>query len=315
MVHNFNAIRHGLYAKHVVLPWERKADFEELLVALRAEHQPDGVSQHEVVNNLAALLWRKRRTNSITQLLYMETPYGQLIEEVGETDPDAIHKHQGKQKAENARRLRRLRKSIKQLGNACAELAKRPAVKKAPTTVTQAMLRRAEDLLHEVQKLQPAAEAALATDAKPASIAAITLDCLDKAAAAEARLDSQITKQIQQLILLKEYAKNYFIKPVTPLLEHRAEPTPMPPTIVTVEAEPSLKPDPPASTTAEAPAITMQPIPVRTVSIVNRDVTYDNDNDNDNNDDEINPRDFDWEPEYDEALAKRKAKRKRNQQL
>jgi hypothetical protein len=312
--YNFNAVRHGLYAKHIVLPWENKAEFEELREALLLEYEPDGISQREAIENLAALFWRKRRCALIMRLLYSETPYGRLIEEVGRTEPDAIRRHLDKEKAEDARRVKRLRKSIKELGHACAELAKRPQGKKALPNVA---LRRAEDLLQELRKMQPAAEATLTSETKPGEIAPTTLELVEKASSAEARLDSQITKQIQQLIILKEFAKMYR-RPVAALVEHFSESKP-PSSILTIEAESSLKTSAPGSTIATAAQ--MANPNGGNASHRDLDLSYDNDNndnnddnddndDNDNNDDKIDPEDFDWEWEYDEALAKGHVKRK-----
>ncbi len=296
--YNFNAIRHGLYAKHVVMTWENKAEFDELREGLRLEYQPDGISQNEVVENLAVLFWRKRRCALIMRLLYSETPFSRLIDEVGRTEPEAIRRHQDKQKADDARRIKRLRKSIKELGNACAELTKRPRGKQAATTVARVTLRRAEDLLHEVQKLQSAAEAALTSQANPGSIAATTLELVEKASSAEARLDTQITKQIQQLIMLKEFARLYR-RPVPPLVEHHFD---SPSSIVTVEAEP-LKTDALAVPLANPSGRAASPGS-------NANDNDDDDNDNNDDDDKINPDDYDWAWEYDEDLAKRKAKRR-----
>ncbi len=57
----FNALTHGILSKHVVLPHEDKTEFSELLTALRAEHQPAGMTEQHLVEELAAILWRKRR--------------------------------------------------------------------------------------------------------------------------------------------------------------------------------------------------------------------------------------------------------------
>jgi hypothetical protein len=56
-----NALRHGVLARLTVLPWEDQSAYETLLVALEAEHQPDGPTQTHLVEELAGVLWRKRR--------------------------------------------------------------------------------------------------------------------------------------------------------------------------------------------------------------------------------------------------------------
>ena len=57
----YNAMTHGILSKHTVLPHEDKNEFESLLVALAAEHQPTGITEQHLVEELATILWRKRR--------------------------------------------------------------------------------------------------------------------------------------------------------------------------------------------------------------------------------------------------------------
>ncbi len=56
-----NALRHGVLSRLTVLPWEDQASYESLLSSLEAEHQPDGPTQTHLVEELAGVLWRKRR--------------------------------------------------------------------------------------------------------------------------------------------------------------------------------------------------------------------------------------------------------------
>ncbi len=57
----FNAMRHGVLSGYVVLPWEDADAYEDLLVALVAEHSPEGPTEEHLVEELAGVLWRKRR--------------------------------------------------------------------------------------------------------------------------------------------------------------------------------------------------------------------------------------------------------------
>ncbi len=57
----YNALKHGILSKHVVLPHEDKDEFDDLLGALMAEHQPGGVTEIHLIEELAGVLWRKRR--------------------------------------------------------------------------------------------------------------------------------------------------------------------------------------------------------------------------------------------------------------
>ena len=57
----FNALKHGVLSRHVVLPHEDRGEFDDLLAALIMEHQPGGATELHMVEELASILWRKRR--------------------------------------------------------------------------------------------------------------------------------------------------------------------------------------------------------------------------------------------------------------
>src|ERR671933_1978475 len=60
-VTRFNALRHGVLSRYTVLPWESETEYHELLNALVQEHQPHGPTEEHLVEELAGILWRKRR--------------------------------------------------------------------------------------------------------------------------------------------------------------------------------------------------------------------------------------------------------------
>jgi hypothetical protein len=60
-VHRFDPIKHGVLSRHIVLPWEDREAFEEILRGLLAEHQPHGPTAYHLVEDLAGVIWRKRR--------------------------------------------------------------------------------------------------------------------------------------------------------------------------------------------------------------------------------------------------------------
>lgn len=64
-----NAIRHGLTARSVVMAWEDAAAFEALRQALRGEFKPAGATATELVEHLAALLWRLHRASAYESAL------------------------------------------------------------------------------------------------------------------------------------------------------------------------------------------------------------------------------------------------------
>ncbi len=56
-----NAVKYGLFSKSVLLEWESRAEFDSLLKGLQEHFQPQGTLEAALVENLAVLLWRKRR--------------------------------------------------------------------------------------------------------------------------------------------------------------------------------------------------------------------------------------------------------------
>jgi hypothetical protein len=56
-----NALKHGAFSRELILPGERRKDYERLLAELEAEYSPSGPSEISLVNHLASLLWRERR--------------------------------------------------------------------------------------------------------------------------------------------------------------------------------------------------------------------------------------------------------------
>jgi len=57
----FNALKHGILARRVVLPHEDAGEFADLLAALVEEHRPAGATEAHLVAELAAIMWRQRR--------------------------------------------------------------------------------------------------------------------------------------------------------------------------------------------------------------------------------------------------------------
>ena len=57
----FNALRHGVLSRYTVLPWEDADEYGALVGALVTEHAPRGPTEEHLVEELAGILWRKRR--------------------------------------------------------------------------------------------------------------------------------------------------------------------------------------------------------------------------------------------------------------
>lgn len=57
----FNAMKHGILSRLTVLAHEDAGEFADLLNALIDEHRPTGMTERHLVEDLAAIMWRKRR--------------------------------------------------------------------------------------------------------------------------------------------------------------------------------------------------------------------------------------------------------------
>jgi hypothetical protein len=57
----FSALRHGILSRYTVLPWEDEEEYAALVASLVEEHAPQGPTEEHLVEELAGILWRKRR--------------------------------------------------------------------------------------------------------------------------------------------------------------------------------------------------------------------------------------------------------------
>ena len=57
----FNALKHGILSRYTVLSHESHADYESLVNALMDEHLPAGATEQHLIEELASVIWRKRR--------------------------------------------------------------------------------------------------------------------------------------------------------------------------------------------------------------------------------------------------------------
>jgi len=57
----FNAVQHGVLSAHTVLPWEDEAEYEAHLNRLVKEYAPCGPTEDHFVEEIAGVIWRKRR--------------------------------------------------------------------------------------------------------------------------------------------------------------------------------------------------------------------------------------------------------------
>lgn len=68
----FNALQHGVLSRHAVLPWEDRREYQALLDALAAEHVPQGPTEEHLVEELAGIVWRKRRLRLAEAAIYRD---------------------------------------------------------------------------------------------------------------------------------------------------------------------------------------------------------------------------------------------------
>lgn len=57
----YNAVKHGILSELTVLPHENAGEYADLLEALIEEHLPTGMTERSLVEELASVIWRKRR--------------------------------------------------------------------------------------------------------------------------------------------------------------------------------------------------------------------------------------------------------------
>lgn len=76
-----NAVKSGLFAKHLLLPDDDAKEFGRLRAAVHDEWRPLGPSENSLVERLVALLWRQRRVYRAESGLY--TMYRQCPDGLG----------------------------------------------------------------------------------------------------------------------------------------------------------------------------------------------------------------------------------------
>lgn len=57
----FSALRHGVLSRYTVLPWENADEYRAVVEGLVAERGPHGPTEEHLVEEIAGILWRKRR--------------------------------------------------------------------------------------------------------------------------------------------------------------------------------------------------------------------------------------------------------------
>ncbi len=65
---NQNAFQHGVYSRNVLLPGEKRADYEAMRQAHFEEYVPDGVTELCLVDKLCKLRWKEQRLDRYNQI-------------------------------------------------------------------------------------------------------------------------------------------------------------------------------------------------------------------------------------------------------
>src|SRR5437868_5915590 len=111
----FNALVHGVYSRDILLPWEKREDFETLVRGLNDELHPSGRAEEETVLDVAFAMWKKRDLERLWVLQICKSPFTQEIVKSGKKSWTGIRKHARKE-ARSAGTLRRT------MDDACASL-------------------------------------------------------------------------------------------------------------------------------------------------------------------------------------------------
>lgn len=91
----FNATRHGVLSRYTVLPWEDPAEYGATLAALCEEHAPLGPTEEHLVEEVAGIIWRKRRLWLAEAAAHRKGLY-KTLDSYGDTVSSALaHLHGG----------------------------------------------------------------------------------------------------------------------------------------------------------------------------------------------------------------------------
>jgi hypothetical protein len=78
----YNATKHGLLSREILLPGEDKAALRELDELLREELQPVGDLENLLIDRIVAAHWRLRRLGRVEAGIFSWQLYGELLERV-----------------------------------------------------------------------------------------------------------------------------------------------------------------------------------------------------------------------------------------
>jgi hypothetical protein len=206
-----NALVHGVYASDVILPWEKRQSFDDLLNGLRRDFQPNGTFEDDIVFDMALQFWKKRRTNRTLQVALLQSPFAAQIEESGKRSVEGIRNHLDIRRSKERRKDVSHTSPVSDLSEAMESL--RVAVNgkgKASLGKQGAEIRSALD---EVERRQSIiVEAIKVNDAEKLFDFGPCVDALAKDIELESRIRGQLQKDIQLLVMAKEFQRQYGAK-------------------------------------------------------------------------------------------------------
>ena len=212
-----NALLHGVYSSDVILPWEKPEDFFELLNGIRANLDPKGALENEIVTDLAILRWKKRRLNGIMQLMLLQNPFAAEVEESGKRSVEGIRAHLDVQRSKAGREHAKYMTAVS-------------ALSEVMTTFGAALNEGALEgklganmryLLGQLEELEPIIAAGAKVENNDQRFdPAACVDALSKAFELEARLDGLIDKTLQRFVAVRESLSQYARKSVPKLITH-----------------------------------------------------------------------------------------------
>jgi hypothetical protein len=276
-----NAFVHGVYGSDLILPGEKRSEFDRLLEGVRRDLNPHGVLDDHTVFDIAKLSWRKIRAARFAQILLMRTSFVREIDRTGQRSAGAIVRSLNENNENSPNPDVQLHDAITSLRRTCQVLNRRRGVDKTDIEPLQA----------EIEKLRLIAETAAQrrTVADTTDVFAI----IEWVTKIEIELDAEIDRKIKRLVMLNEYVRLYG-QPASKLIGQSASTIiQSPPAHVLRSKRDQSKSD--------------------SKALNHGDNWEENDSDNDN-DNDCDACDLDWEHEYDEEmedLKKWKAKQAR----
>jgi hypothetical protein len=192
---NRHAMRHGLYARETVLPWEDPAAFAALHQAIVAELNPDGPLEAEAVREIAELQWRKQRLGMGYLLpFYRDMPPPELTEAA--------------------------RQGLVALASYLADTAlKSPGTITATASEMLDIIKRCAFGKDNDTKKSNLTAVLQSPDASPPNIVERAYDpaAIELRLKIETAIDNRISKCMSRLVGLKEYKRMYGQNPLTAL--------------------------------------------------------------------------------------------------